>query len=39
MENLNTIKILLKKNKIKRIFAENVVVEYNNYYYKSPNFS
>jgi len=39
MENRNTIKDLLRKNSTKRIFAENIVIEHNNYFYKTPNFS
>lgn len=39
MEKLNIIKDLIKQNSKKRIFAENIVVEHNNYFYKSPHFS
>jgi len=39
MEELQKVKELLLKNQSKRMFAENIVIEYNNYFYKCPNFS
>lgn len=39
MKELKHIKKLFKKNKFTRAFAENIVVEYENYFYKTPNIS
>lgn len=39
MKELEKVKKLLKENKRSRPLAENIVIEYNNHFYKAPNYS
>lgn len=39
IKNIEKIKKILLKNKFKRILWENIVVEYENFFYKTPNFA